>query len=88
MNIVEIDMAAKKNNRIYIPALIIFVIAIICFLLGTGCTLNDMIMATYNNDSTSLLLRDIDIDDKEVESIKTVSSDLEKSYDISQFCPA
>jgi hypothetical protein len=80
MNITEIKMILKKHNRIIV--LIVLVFAIICLLFGNGCSINDMVMTTYNN-SSSLTLRDIDIDTKEVESIKTVNEEMEKSYDIS-----
>jgi uncharacterized membrane protein len=76
-------MTINKYNKIFILVLIIVTAAAVFLLLGTGCTINDMIMTAYN-DSSSLTMRNIDIDDKEVESIKTVSSEMEKSYDISK----
>ena len=76
-------MISNKYNKIFILVLTITSISAILLLLGTGCAINDMVTATYNNNS-SLTLRNIDIDDKEVESIKTVNSEMEKSYDISE----
>jgi hypothetical protein len=82
MNIIEIDMFSGKNRNIAIFLIVILLSVIISFIAFSGCSLNRMVGSTYNNDP-SLTLRDIDIDEKEVESIKTMDDGMEKSYDIS-----
>ncbi len=81
MNIIKIDMFSGKNRKIAFFPIIILLSMIICFIAVSGCSLNRMVSSTYNNDP-SLTLRDIDIDEKEVESIRTMDEGMEKSYDI------
>jgi hypothetical protein len=61
--------------------LLIITFVFITVLLTCSCSLNRMIRETYSNES-SLKLRDIEIDENEVESIKALETDMEKSYDI------
>jgi hypothetical protein len=82
MNIIETDMFPGKNSKIAFSLIMIILLMIICVSGVSGCSLNRMVSTTYNNDP-SLTLRDIDIDEKEVESIKTMDDGMEKSYDIS-----
>jgi len=83
MNITEIKMILNKNRSIIAGLLTIFVIAAMSLSAVSGCSLNNMVRSTYENNA-SLTLRDIDIDEKEVESINTLGSEMEKSYDISK----
>ena len=74
-----------NRNKNLLTASIIFIVIFFTISLYafSGCSLNDMIRTTYNSGST-LTLRDVDIDEKEVDSIKTLKNEMEKSYDISQ----
>jgi hypothetical protein len=50
-------------------------------LLISGCSINKMVRETYFNESP-LKIRDIDIDESEVESIKALEAEMEKGYDV------
>jgi hypothetical protein len=66
-----------NTKKILLIITFIFIIA----LLTSGCSLNRMARETYSNEST-LEIRDIEIDENEVESIKALEMEMEKSYDI------
>jgi len=76
-------MRSIKNIKILCLLITVLSIAAIALFSISGCSLNRIVSSTYNGNS-SLTLRNIDIDDKEVESIKTVSGELENNYDISE----
>lgn len=74
----------KTNKKIFFEIKIIVVLFVLIIIPGiSGCSINDMISETYAGTTTPRL-RDIKIDDMEVESIKTLKREMEKSYDINQ----
>ncbi len=66
----------------YLIALL--VILSLMFLILSSCSISDIVSETYSSGDVSLKLRDIKIDDKEVESITVLEGEMEQSYDISQ----
>jgi hypothetical protein len=70
-----------KRNKLIIASISVLITVILSA--GSGCSLNNLMRTTYDS-GTTLTLRDIDIDEKEAESIKTLGNEMEKSYDISQ----
>ncbi|MEE8324768.1 MAG: hypothetical protein V3R31_03860 [Candidatus Humimicrobiaceae bacterium] len=66
----------------YLIALL--VILSLMFLILSSCSISDIVSETYSGGGESLRLRDIKIDDKEVESITVLEEEMEQSYDISK----
>ncbi len=66
----------------YLIALL--VILSLMFLILSSCSISDIVSETYSGGDESLRLRDIKIDDKEVESITVLEEEMEQSYDISK----
>jgi len=75
-------MFHSRNEKIKYPVymVLLFIISALFF---AGCSLDQLVRTTYDS-SSSLTLRDVEIDEKEVESIRTASTELQNDYDISQ----
>lgn len=74
-----------KTYSIKLILICISILTIVLLVLPgiAGCSLNNLLRASYSSGST-LELRNIQIDESEVESIMTLSERMEKSYDISR----
>ena len=72
-----------KNTKLNILIAVLFVIPVLLLALSS-CSISNIVSETYSSDDVSLKLRDIEIDDKEVESITVFEGEMEPSYDISQ----
>jgi len=72
-----------KNTRLNILISVLFLIPILLLVLSS-CSISNIVSETYSSGDESLKLRDIKIDDKEVESITVIEGEMEQSYDISQ----
>jgi len=74
----------RNNKKIFfgIKLIMISIVLLMIPVFG-GCSINAMISETYAGVS-SPGLRDISIDEMEVESIRTLKREMEKSYDINQ----
>jgi hypothetical protein len=66
----------------YLIALLILLAVMVLVL--SSCSISNIVNETYSSGDESLKLRDIKIDDKEVESITVLEGEMEKSYDISK----
>ena len=74
----------RSNKKIFFRIKFIPVFFILLVIPITGaCSINTIVNETYAGTS-SLRVRDVNIDEMEVESIKTLSGEMEKSYDINQ----
>ncbi len=74
----------KTNKKIFFGIKIIIILIVLLIIpIFSGCSINAMINETYAGVS-SPGLRDINIDEMEVESIRSLSQEMEKSYDINQ----
>lgn len=72
----------KKYQRL-ISTLLMVPMSLL-FLFSGGCTMGRMAGEIFAIGDGSLELRDIDIDEREVESIRIQEEEMEKSYDISK----
>ena len=73
-------MMINRNKNLFTASIIFIILFFTVSLYAfSGCSLNDMIRTTYDSGST-LTLRDVDIDEKEVESIETLKTEMEKSF--------
>lgn len=71
-----------KNKKLNILITVLFLIPGILLVLSS-CSISNIVSETYSSGDESLKLRDIKIDDKEVESITVLEGEMEQSYDIS-----
>ncbi len=62
----------------------LLVILPLILLVLSSCSISDIISETYSAGGEPLRLRDIKIDDREVESITVLEEEMEQSYDISK----
>ena len=75
-------MNNSMNTKLkYLIALLFFVAVMLLVL--SSCSISNIVSETYSSGDESLKLRDIKIDDKEVESITVLEGKMEQSYDIS-----
>ncbi|MBN2072780.1 MAG: hypothetical protein JW770_02405 [Actinobacteria bacterium] len=75
----------KKNKKYNIPVNIFTTIVLLFFTVLSGsCTTGSMIKEVFTMDDDSLVPRYLDIDEREVKSIKVQEQEMEKSYDISK----
>lgn len=73
-----------NNKKIFFGIKIIIVLFVLLIIPGTGgCSINAIVRETYAGIS-SPRLRDVSIDEMEVESIKTLKRKMENNYDINQ----
>ena len=56
----------------------------VLLLVLSSCSISNIVSETYSSGDESLKLRDIKIDDKEVESITALEAEMEQNYDISK----
>ena len=66
----------------YLMTLLILLPALLLVL--SSCSISNIVSETYSSGDESLKLRDIKIDDKEVESITALEAEMEQNYDISK----
>ncbi|MCJ7665206.1 MAG: hypothetical protein MUO59_00535 [Actinobacteria bacterium] len=67
----------------YFLIVLLMLIAVMLFALG-GCSISTIIREAYSSEDESLKLRDMKIDEKEVESINVLEKEMEQNYDISK----
>ncbi len=72
-----------KNKKLNILISVLFLIPILLLILSS-CSISNIVSETYSSGDESLKLRDIKIDDREVESITVLEGEMEQSYDISK----
>ncbi len=72
-----------KNKKLNILISVLFLIPILLLILSS-CSISNIVSETYSPGYESLKLRDIKIDDREVESITVLEGEMEQSYDISK----
>lgn len=64
--------------------IILSVTSFLMLLMITSCSISSIVSETYTSGDVTLELRDVEIDEKEVESITVLEEEMEESYDISQ----
>ncbi len=72
-----------KNKKLNILISVLFLIPILLLILSS-CSISNIVSETYSSGYESLKLRDIKIDDREVESITVLEGEMEQGYDISK----
>lgn len=66
----------------YLMTLLILIPVLLLVL--SSCSISNIVSETYSSGDESLKLRDIKIDDKEVESITVLDAEMEQNYDVSK----
>ena len=66
----------------YLMTLLILIPVLLLVL--SSCSISNIVSETYSSGDESLKLRDIKIDDKEVESITVLEAEMEQNYDVSK----
>ena len=72
-----------KNTKLNILIALLFLLPVMV-LVVSSCSISNIVSETYSSGEQSLKLRDIKIDDKEVESITVLEGEMEQNYDISK----
>lgn len=73
----------NSKNRFFIFRFIIIIIILMVPAMGS-CSINAMLDETYSGISGPAIRDGISIDEMEIESIRTIDREMEKSYDINQ----
>lgn len=75
-----------KIRKLYNPvSLILFLLTAFSLIFSGSCMINSMAEEAFTGtEGDGLEIRDVNIDEKEVESIQLQENEMEKSYDISQ----
>ena len=76
-------MNILKNIKLKFLIALLFLVPVLLFALSS-CSISNIVRETYSSGNESLELRDIKIDEKEVESITVFEKEMEQSYDISK----
>ena len=72
-----------KNTKLNILIALLFLLPVMV-LVVSSCSISNIVSETYSPGEQSLKLRDIKIDEKEVESITVLEGEMEQNYDISK----
>ncbi len=76
-------MNTLKNIKLNFLIASLILVPVMLFALSS-CSISNIVSETYSSGDESLELRDIKIDEKEVESITVLEKEMEQSYDISK----
>lgn len=76
-------MNTLKNIKLNFLIASLILVPVMLFALSS-CSISNIVSETYSSGNESLELRDIKIDEKEVESITVLEKEMEQSYDISK----
>ena len=71
------------NTKLKYLMTLLFLMPVLLLVLSS-CSISNIVNETYSSGDESLKLRDIKIDDKEVESITVLEAEMEQNYDVSK----